>query len=579
MDVPKKNERRRRYNNVIPIHQSAQYFHERGLKYLQKNELEKALRAFRKTVEYEPRNPINYCNLAGVLSELGDFSESNKVLFHVLHHLAPDMAECQFYLANNYAHLGEYDSAEEHVLRYLDADPDGEYAIEAEEMLELLLDEFGGGAVYRRWEQERLEVEQAAAKQDGRHLLEQGEFESAIVWLEKLIRDNPDNHAAKNNLSLAYFYTGQSDKAMRMSESVLETQPDNLHAICNYAVFMNHRYGRERALPYFETLQRVFPLNYDLAMKVGTTLGLAGLHAEALQYFLRIARIVVDADDALRHSIAAAAANAGRADVARVWWRKMGQEDEMKSVADYYLRLLDAAVESNALPLAVSYQYELPLQMEYVEMRRRLQEMKVDDWKADPLFRASLAWGLRHGSEATRQAIIRALVLAADDESVQMLRTFLRETVTDSRTQSLVLLALVHLQAQGEVEVRQSLGSVTVRLDEIPAEAVLGMNEDYQTVWHLVDAWLSEHHHHDLGLVALRTWVVYLQTRVFSVPAKFGKPEIWASGLLYLMMRYHRIAVTQRELAEAFHVSTSSVRKASLKLEETLLQDVKRGQV
>lgn len=58
-------------DNVISMRLDAAFFYERGVKFLERNQLRKAEQAFRKTIEYEPDNPVNHCNLAGVLSELG----------------------------------------------------------------------------------------------------------------------------------------------------------------------------------------------------------------------------------------------------------------------------------------------------------------------------------------------------------------------------------------------------------------------------------------------------------------------------------------------------------------------------
>src|SRR5579875_640197 len=179
-------------SNVIAMNFDAAYFFERGVRFLQRNDLNKALKAFRKTVEYEPNNPVNYCNLAGVYSEMGDFEASNELLEHVLCDLDPNMTECQFYLANNYANMGEYDTAEEYVLRYLDADPNGEYAEDAEEMLSVLLDEFGGGRVFEKWQEEKRKMDAKQATKDGRYFLENGQFEAAVEWLEKVIRDDSE---------------------------------------------------------------------------------------------------------------------------------------------------------------------------------------------------------------------------------------------------------------------------------------------------------------------------------------------------------------------------------------------------
>src|SRR5690606_33773851 len=111
-------------------------------------------------VEKEPNNPVNYCNLAGVLSEMGRFEESNEVLRHVTEKVAPDLAECYFYMANNAANMERFEEAEQYILRYLQADPEGEFAEEADEMLHMLAVELGRRPLtvedvpYAEWQEE-----------------------------------------------------------------------------------------------------------------------------------------------------------------------------------------------------------------------------------------------------------------------------------------------------------------------------------------------------------------------------------------------------------------------------------------
>lgn len=137
-------------HKVALVRMDATFFFERAVRSLDRHDLPRALKYFRKVVEYEPGNPVNHCNLAGVLSELGDYQASNEVLERVLLELDPKMYECYFYMANNFANLGLYDLAQEYASRYLEVDPEGEFAEEAEEMLDILVTEFGTRMVRRR---------------------------------------------------------------------------------------------------------------------------------------------------------------------------------------------------------------------------------------------------------------------------------------------------------------------------------------------------------------------------------------------------------------------------------------------
>ncbi|WP_067621169.1 cyclin family protein [Alicyclobacillus acidiphilus] len=556
--------------NVIAINLDASYFFERGVRFLQRNELTKALKAFRKTVEYEPNNPVNYCNLAGVLSEMGDFEASNELLEHVLSNLDPNMTECQFYLANNYANMGEYDTAEEYVLRYLDADPNGEYADDAEEMLDILLDEFGGGRALQKWEEEKRKIETVAATKDGRYFLENGQFEAAVEWLEQVIRDEPDNYAACNNLCLAYYYTGQHDKALALADEVLYRQPDNIHALCNRAILLNHFGWRDMLEAAVEPLTKVFPLHYDLAMKVGTTLGLIGYHHEALLTFRRLMKVLLPVEPVLLHAAAAAAANSGEWQLAERYWQSLRRDPDYKHVAEYYLQRLEAA-RRDRTAMKVSYQLDLPVEAQLAEVKDKLKQHGLDEWRRDPLLRASLYWGLRHGNHETRRRVIRALAVVADDDAEKALRLFLARKDIDETLRLFAIVALKRISAKGNVRVWIGNEFQDLNLDEVDHDIIFELNPNWRRVWESAEQWLQRNRLTRLVPEAKRLWITYLYDMFLHVHRRIGKTDIWVAGLLYISLRYFGVNIVQKELADEFHVSPSSIRKCSSRLEEILL--------
>jgi tetratricopeptide (TPR) repeat protein len=552
--------------NIISMRLDAAFFFERGVRFLERNDLKKALKAFEKTVEYEPNNPVNHCNLAGVLSEIGDFESSNKILLHVLKDLDPSMVECHFYLANNYANMGEYETAEEYVLGYLDADPDGEYVEDAEEMLDILLDEFGGGKAYAKWEDQRKQNERAQAKRDGRHLLEEGKFEAAVEWLESIVDREPENTAAYNNLSLAYYYTGQYDFAVDTAHRVLAWQPNNIHALCNMAVFAAHLGTREQLQIYTTKLRKIFPVHYDHAMKVATTLGLIGDHEAALNVFQSLARISESPEPVLMHSLAASAANIGRFSLARKWWRALSQVEEMSEIALYYLETLERAVRNGNSRLRVSYQYDLPLQVQLTEMKKRLQHGSLTSWRQDPLLRASLYWGLRHGTTDIQKAVIRTLALIADEDAEKALRAFLKRSDLSASLQSSALYALSRMGARGRLEYWQEGVLTSRRMSAIPKTIILSIDPNWQEIMHSVEAWLRKEHKTRYINEAKQTWIGFLKHAFGRGEVGIGKRDVWVAGLIYAVMKRHNEVVRQKDIAEKFGVSVSSVSKTAGRL-------------
>ena len=557
---------RRDRNNVIAMQLDAAFFFERGVKYLERNQLKKALQAFRKTIEYEPNNPVNYCNLAGVLSELGDFEASNEALLHVLDKLDPEMTECQFYLANNYANMGQYEIAEEYVIQYLDKDPEGEFALDAEEMLDILMDEFGGGEAFAKWEETRKERERTQAIEDGRHFLEEGQFEAAVQWLEGLTGRSPDDMAARNNLSLAYYYTGRYQEAIEAAEHVLRKDPDNIHGLCNLAVFTAHL-GTPAALQAIvKRLRKVFPLHYDHAMKIGTTFGIIGEHDAAFEVFRKLVRLVDVPEPVLMHSIAASAANSGRLAAARKWWNVLSQEPDMSEVALYYLEALKQAESIGSRTMRVSYQYDMPLQVKFAEMKKRLSRGDIEAWRSDPLLRTSLYWGLRHGSDEMRRAVIRTLSVMADADAERALRSFLQRQDLSVPLQAAALYALQRMGARGRVELWSDNGEISVRMSDVPKDIILSVDPVWLEIYNAAETWLCDRHKKRLTAEAKRVWSGFLRHAFGRNELVIGKPEIWTAALVYSVLKRNGVPVRQKDVAEEFKVSVSSVSKAAGKL-------------
>jgi len=96
---------------------------------------------FRKAIEVEPEIAENHFNLACFLSNMGKLVEANAVFKNILEKLDPEMYECNFYLAVNYAVMDKLESASNYLQRYLHKDPEGDFAEEAEEFLLALEEE------------------------------------------------------------------------------------------------------------------------------------------------------------------------------------------------------------------------------------------------------------------------------------------------------------------------------------------------------------------------------------------------------------------------------------------------------
>ena len=69
---------------VVPFDRSAAYMHHRAMKNLRDNNVVDALELLRRAVEHSPDNDEYKLDLAGLLSEMGCLSQSNRLLLDML---------------------------------------------------------------------------------------------------------------------------------------------------------------------------------------------------------------------------------------------------------------------------------------------------------------------------------------------------------------------------------------------------------------------------------------------------------------------------------------------------------------
>ncbi|UOF91337.1 DDE transposase family protein [Fodinisporobacter ferrooxydans] len=562
MDKPKKTvqQRPKRPDNVIPFRLDAAFFFERALRHLDRRDLKSSLKYFRKAVEYEPDNPVHHCNLAGVLSELGRFEESNEILRTILEDIDSSMSECYFYMANNFANLGEYDLAEEYADLYLQCEPKGEFVQDAEEMLEILIEDFGGGEVLRKRREEQLTEQTDQDK--ARKLLEAGKFMEASVHLQNIIHEFPNATAPKNNLSLAYYYLGQMDQAVALSEEVLENDPSNIHAICNLAVYFQHLGKQDRLKTIIAQLRKLYPLNFDHTYKLATTMGILGEHASAYHLFKQLVHFTDRSEISLLHCVAAAAANLGNLKAARKYWQEIKQLDRHSEVAEYYLNKLEEFEKApESAVLTVSYQYHIPFHEQFRRIQQYLQENKIDSWQQDPFIRSSLFWALKHGDVETKLQVIHIFAWMGGQEIEQVLREFIQTSEELASLKLFAVYVLRHIGAQGICEVRINDRLETFQIQLLPLRHKAWKTNVHNIVLcalEMLRDHLPQWQYERVLERVFYVWNRYLET-VQDSPPRINKIPAWAAGLVYASLSDLPEFHSKSDVARMFDVSVASV--------------------
>ncbi|TKH45032.1 DDE transposase family protein [Paenibacillus terrae] len=551
---------------IIVLRFDASFFFEKAVRSLDRNHYDKALKYFRKAVEYEPDNPVNHCNMAGILSEMGDYAGSNEILSSVLSDVDPSMTECYFYMANNYANMEQFEEAEKALVTYLEEDEEGQFLDEAEEMMELLYYELD-----RPTKLNRIKARQGVVEHDqARVLLEEGKFAQAAQLLKQISEEQPDMFAARNNLALAYYYMGLFQNAKTTILRVLEDEPGNLHALCNLAIFYQHEGGGPELDRLIQTLTVTIPFQEEQVFKLATTMGILGRHEEAYRHFRRLLQGGgEDNDDAsLYHYTAVAASNTGRYAEARRLWGHLQKQDASSEVPRFFLSRLEE-LQQEGTPLQVlSYHYHLPFEEQFRMWEKFGADQVPDSMKRDPLIRSSFFWALRHGDRATQLQVIQALSLIGDDEVRQALESFVEDPDQEGELKRRALQVLQEL-TEPPVKDIQEINQETERIlrpesekvhhvseDEVPAHSTV--HPEWQAVLDKVLGVMSKPSD-PVMLRDLRSlWLEYLDRLAPEVPI-VQHTEGWAAALEYLTAKMNHHSVTYQEVADRYGISVSTV--------------------
>lgn len=297
---------------------TGEYYFKKGLKAYHRRDYRNAKKYLQRALQLEPGEPMIVCQLAIISTELGEYENSNRLLKKVLEELDEEMAECHYFLANNYAYMGLFKDAFQQAKLYLELDPEGDFAEDAEDLLELLTlesDDLDDDA----YEQDDLIMKQ----EEARSLLESGYFPKAIAMLKSVIKGYPKYWSAYNNLALAYFYLGDIDKAEAILDDVLKRNPGNLHALCNRLVFAHYQEQSEKEQHFTRMLKKIQPILSEHQFKLGATFALIGEYELGYIWLKKLYKQGFDGDGPFYYWLSYSAYFTGHENFARTIWKKV----------------------------------------------------------------------------------------------------------------------------------------------------------------------------------------------------------------------------------------------------------------
>lgn len=310
--------------NVVSFIPNGEFYYKKALQALNRDQEEKALKYLRRAVELSPDDSLILLQYAIVEMDAGRIDHALELL-RKANEIDPNEPEILLFLAEGSAQVGLTEDAKYFAEEYLRLDEMGEYAEEAIDIIDFAASIEENTAPENSYNREAVYLQEKARK-----LMGQGKLAEAIEILENIIIDQPDYWAAYNNLSLAYFYSGDSEQARALLHEVLQGNYGNLHALCNLTVMAYYEKNDEELQALTEILVKLYPFSFEQRYKLGATLALIGCYQEAYKWLRSIKRQGFEDDPGYYFWLSHAAYFSGFEEEARTTWSKLIEVDPEK---------------------------------------------------------------------------------------------------------------------------------------------------------------------------------------------------------------------------------------------------------
>jgi tetratricopeptide (TPR) repeat protein len=543
-------------NKIIAFERGAEFYFDLGYKYIQRGNLKTALRYIEKSVQLKPYDSFIQFNYAGLLAELGELDRSTEVLVKIVKELDPDYLECYFGLGCNYLQMQKIKKSAEYFSKYLEKDPDGEFAEEAEDLLEMLtmikdannnLDDEELEKIYK--------VEEEAISH-----LEKREYDKAAEKFETVVQMLPNAIPARNNLSLAYYYLGYLDKAIELAREVLTYEENNIHANCNLAIFYNKQGVVSWVEKQIRIIKKVNTENEDYLFKIADTYGSLGRHSEAYKTYKKLLTVSTE-NPVYVHYTALAAFNCRKYRESIKLWDKLSKLDSENLLSDYYKKIAENQLNSEESDIKFPYAYQLPRE----EIKNRLDfiykfiEMPANECRTmvsqNPHILDILYFGINFDRYFLRKLIYNKLKNDRFIEAESIIRRLMLRNDIENyiKMESVFLLNSIGIKEPYTVSFDGEIKNVTIDPLSFPESE---WKKEWEKVKNKASYMMKKCYKRPYKKIVEDIWYEFIKSTYPDVP-EINNIDVWAAALEYVYCRFYSTEVTLQNIADKYKISAS----------------------
>ncbi len=554
---------------VIPFAQGASFYMKRGAKEMGKNDLIAALARYRQAYLRAPDQPDPCLAVAEILSQMQRFEESNRLIL-LLMSLGNGTPECFFGLACNYFGMREYDYAIENLERYLEVDPDGLFALDAEDFLDVMDDEAA------MFEMTGLltdaDYDDSASCVFARHLMDAGDYADAIAELSRQTAVSSENLQVQNLLAIAYFCTGERSRAVGLTTAILANHPDNVAARCNMALFCHEGGDDETARTHLNAAQALRGDRTDELHSLSVLELELGQYADA-EITLKRLQQLLPYDENVLHRTGYCRYMQHDPAGAQACYKRLLQIDPNDMIAKYYFaQSRKTGVPDNQLRMRWLISYEVP----FSEAFRRLNQINrmlglphaelLEAWESDTHFQNLLRWALTLADRRVKKSMLSLLFTFGDARAERALREFLLHTNQPDDLKRTVFGMLKRMDAPEPYIAYLNGQWIQGRVNMLAFPYKLPVG--YENVVQMLLQYMVGARDETCVAAAARIYHSYIESLNRQFPRLTAMQEVsLAAALEYLGCIACGVEVTQEEIMKAYRVTNTRFRNALVKLE------------
>ena len=425
-------------DNILSFDQGAGFYLTTGRRQAEAGNLVRALSHLRTAHEKDPDNAEITIALAEILNRMQRFEDSIIVLMSLgrLEALPPDGL---FGMASNFIAMEEFGAARMCLEHYLQADPEGAYAADAADYLDLMDD-----TPEMNWQlglDEGEDLDLIAHIHYARTLHVSGRDRESLRHLVDLEERYPRSLWLQMEIALSEYCLEEYEACEQRLFNILKEDSHYVRARCLLALL---RQGEGKKREAREMLDSI-PIPVD-----GTTEELGNLNVMLLEAedYVRAEECgeclykILPYDALTLHELGYAKYMLGKAREAADLYRRILEMDPHDTVAGWYLAAAQAEPDPQKGGKGWTVQYDVPYRIAAERLRRmgesfaRGPEHIAQRWAEDGEFRDLVAWALFSPMAPDKHGILTILAVAADREAEKLLRAFLlRSDQTDEDKQ------------------------------------------------------------------------------------------------------------------------------------------------